>query len=102
MKKRKQSTAKEPQAPVKQDNGKFNTFMWPLGNVKEVCLAGDFNDWKPEPMRKDVDGFRATVKLKAGLYQYKFVVDGEWQVDPFAKGNALNEFGTVNSVVLIE
>ena len=102
MKLKKKTTAQKQQPPAKQDNGKFETFMWPLGNAKEVCLAGDFNNWKPEPMTKCDDRFCATVKLEPGVYQYKFVVDGVWKVDPSAKGNAENEFGTANSVLLVD
>ncbi len=86
-----------------QDTKKVQTFMWTLnGNVKEVCLAGDFNKWKPEPMAKCENGFRATLKLEPGVYQYKFVVDGAWKVDPAGKGIAKNDFGTTNSVLLVD
>lgn len=106
MKLGKQSAVKQ-QAHAKQvkphDKKKAQTFVWPLGgNVNEVCLAGDFNDWKPEPMTKRETGFHASLKLEPGVYQYKFVVDGEWQLDPCAKGNAINGFGTTNSVLLVD
>ncbi len=87
----------------KLEKKRVQTFVWPLtGNVNEVCLAGDFNNWNPEPMTKLENRFLATVKLDPGVYQYKFVVDGQWQVDPCSKGNAQNDFGTNNSVVLVD
>lgn len=106
MKQMKQSAVKQ-QVHAKQvkpqDKKKVQTFVWPLGeNVNKVCLAGDFNDWKPEPMAKRETGFHATLKLDPGVYQYKFVVDGKWQVDPCSKGNAMNDFGTTNSVLLVD
>ena len=103
MKQLKQTEVKQPQVMAVQDTKKVQTFMWTLnGNVKEVCLAGDFNKWKPEPMAKCENGFRATVKLEPGVYQYKFVVDGVWKVDPAGKGIAQNDFGTSNSVLLVD
>jgi hypothetical protein len=39
--------------------------------------------------------------LPPGLYQYKFVVDGQWLPDPNAHAFAPNGFGTVNSVIEI-
>ena len=105
MKQKKRTNVKSQQALVNQnklDNKKVQTFIYPLGeNVKEVCLAGNFNNWKPEPMIKFDSGFRATVKLMPGVYQYKFVVDEKWQADPSAKEKAQNDFGTENSVMLV-
>ncbi len=51
--------------------------------AKAVLLAGDFNQWKPTAMRKQKDGsFSVTVDLAKGNYEYKFLVDGQWVVDP--------------------
>jgi 1,4-alpha-glucan branching enzyme len=65
-------------------------------------LAGDFNGWdaQAQPMVKGSDGvWSATVKLKPGAYQYKFVVDGEWSEDHTNSHRAWTAEGTVNSVV---
>jgi len=81
---------------------KVQTFQWPLtGNENEVHLAGDFNHWHPEPMSRHETGFHAAVELDPGVYQYKFIVDGQWQADPASKENAPNGFGTMNSVVFV-
>ena len=102
MKQKTHTALKEQNALVKHEGKKAQTFNWPLaGNEKGVCLAGDFNGWIPMPMEKINGGFQIIVNLSPGLYQYKFVVDGEWQEDPAAKGNAKNEFGTMNSVRLV-
>ncbi len=82
---------------------KFKSFKWPKEeNVSEVCLAGDFNDWSSVPMEKCEDGFQAIIELEPGEYEYKFIVDGEWREDPSAMKFAVNEFGTNNSVVLVD
>lgn len=71
----------------------------------EVALAGSFNDWDPAaaPM-KDPDGsgrYRCTVSLKPGSYEYKFVVDDEWILDEENPNFAANDFGTLNSVLVV-
>jgi len=59
----------------------------PPRKVEAVYLAGSFNDWKPDGQRMDgpdAEGrYTATARLKAGDYQYKFVLDGKhWRADP--------------------
>ena len=59
----------------------------PAGTVKSVALAGSFNEWnaKAKPMEgPDKDGYFTTrLELKAGTYEYKFVLDGKtWIADP--------------------
>ena len=49
-----------------------------------VCLAGEFNDWDPESrrmkrMKKGESLFVAVLDLDPGTYQFKYVVDGEWE-----------------------
>ncbi len=74
----------------------------PSNGVKKVELAGDFSQWKPVPLRKQKDGaFAATVPLVDGNYEYKFIVDGQWVVDPDNNAWALNAFGTLNSVAQV-
>ena len=71
----------------------------PGDGARKVCLAGDFNGWTPAAMRKQKDGlFAATLSLDPGCYDYKFVVDGQWVVDPDNSTLTINPFGTFNSV----
>ena len=92
-----------PDEEFAQNKERLESFCWPnTENVKEVCLAGDFNNWKPAPMIRSENGFCATVKLTSGTYQYKFVVDGEWKNDPASKRSSKNDFGTTNSVLVVE
>lgn len=69
-----------------------------------VAVAGTFNDWNPIQtlMQRGPDGvWRAKVKLPAGCYEYRFVVDGDWISDPKAKESAPNPHGSENSVVVV-
>jgi 1,4-alpha-glucan branching enzyme len=43
--------------------------------------------------------WETSVQLTPGHYQYKFIVNGEWILDPLARENVWNQHGTLNSVV---
>lgn len=75
----------------------------PSAKAKQAFLAGSFNQWKPVTMLKQKDGsFAVTVPVSAGVHQYKFVVDGQWIVDPDHKLCAPNPYGTANSIVKVD
>jgi 5'-AMP-activated protein kinase regulatory beta subunit len=67
-----------------------------------VFLAGDFNQWNPsaKPMRdaKGTGDYAVTLNLAPGAYEYKFVINGAWSVDPGCADWAPNNLGTLNSV----
>lgn len=67
-------------------------------------LVGTFNDWDLQrtPMHRDpVWGWKATLWLPKGRYQYRFVADGHWLADPNAKEAVNNPFGSTNSVLVV-
>jgi len=41
----------------------------------------------------------AVCMLAPGSYEYKFVVNGEWTVDPANPSFVVNALGTLNSVI---
>jgi hypothetical protein len=49
-----------------------------------VYLSGSFNNWSTGglPMTRNGDIWQVTLPLKAGRYEYKFIVDGKWIRDP--------------------
>ena len=69
----------------------------------EVYVAGSFNDWDPAatPLKdKDSAGlYRRALLLSPGRYEYKFVVNGTWCVDPDCTDWQANELGSLNSVL---
>ncbi len=74
-------------------------------DAAEVKLAGDFTDWEsdPAPMRKLKSGaWKKTAYLPVGLYQYRFVIDGEWVNDPDSNLREPNPFGDENDVCVVE
>ena len=74
--------------------------------AQTVQIAGDFNNWQPEecPMQKVGDSgvWQTEMKLAAGRYRYRLVVDGQWQQDPYNELTELNPFGGLNSVLEVQ
>ena len=68
----------------------------------EVCIAGTFNDWRPEatPMIGLGHGrWMKQLTLPPGVYEYRFVADGNWMPDPLASEITPNPFGGVNCLL---
>ena len=81
-----------------------HTFILDRPEAKQVIVTGNFCNW-------DRNGYRMVLSngkwifpiyLEPGKYLYKFVVDGDWIVDPANKLWEENEYGTGNSVLWIE
>jgi 1,4-alpha-glucan branching enzyme len=53
-------------------------------NAQKVVLAGSFNNWSPTElvMDKSSKGWQLQYVIEPGNYEYKFIVDGRWMVDP--------------------
>jgi 1,4-alpha-glucan branching enzyme len=81
------------------------TFTIHAEKGKSVYLAGEFNDWNPTGKKMTYKArsgiYTAEVKLAAGTYQYKFVVDGVWCADPQNANSVANDQGTFNSVITV-
>ena len=83
--------------------------------AKEACetadsvkLVGDFNEWNVdeavEMKALKKGGFKTVLNLETGKnYEFRYLIDGEtWENDWEADQYAPNEFGTENSVVILE
>lgn len=71
-----------------------------------IFVSGSFNNWNgTEKRMKDADGdgrFAISLLLPRGKHEYKFVIDGEWRIDPKCPTWVRNEHGTLNSVITVE
>lgn len=70
----------------------------------QVKVAGDFTGWEQAPvdLKKHKNGvWKATLNLDPGRYEYRFMVDGEWQDDPACVDKAPNAFGSENCVLVV-
>lgn len=90
---------------VKKSLSKEIEFKISAPGAKWVGIAGDFNGWKADALtaKKDKAGvWKAAASLPTGTYEYKFVVDGSWIVDPTCSRRSINAFGAENSVLIVK
>ena len=120
MKKSGPTRSRGAKSPTSQSHGRKtlllpeNSSPWELHSVKvqyfdpfahEVCVAGTFNDWRPEvtPMRHDTKGdWTVELLLRPGAYEYRLLVDGQWKDDPMAKRFVGNAFGGLNCILEVK
>jgi len=70
-------------------------------NAEIVEIAGEFNDWQPQQLRKLKSGVhKIALDLAPGAsYEYRYRIDGVWANDWAADRYIPNRFGATNSVV---
>jgi hypothetical protein len=96
---------KEPKAKRGSET-KPHTVHFEVTNptAHKVCLAGNFNDWRPEKTEMMPLGggkWEKDLMLAPGTYEYRLVVDGKWMDDPNARHSVTNAFGERNSVLTV-
>jgi chromosome partitioning protein len=94
---------KETYGPRPVPGGMLFTVEAP--GASEVALAGDFNGWTELVKMNDDDEdgvWVAIASLAPGVYQYKFVVDGEWKPDPSNPVSVDDSHSGKNSVVVVK
>jgi len=76
-------------------------FQFLSKTASSVEIAGDFNHWVPEMLvQRGQDGlWQKVVTVSSKTFRYKFIVDGEWQVDPNQPLQKENAYGGVDSYV---
>jgi 1,4-alpha-glucan branching enzyme len=71
----------------------------------KVYVAGTFNKWDPTSKqmvdRNSTGVFTTSLMLAPGRYEYKFVVNGVWCVDPNCPEWVANDQGSLNSVLTV-
>jgi 1,4-alpha-glucan branching enzyme len=67
-----------------------------------VEIAGDFNDWRPVPMQRLLDGWWfKRLELSHGHHLYRFIVDGKPELDPSASGVGFDDRDERASLVAV-
>jgi hypothetical protein len=84
-------------------NGNRRFFIAGKLGAREAYLSGTFNSWSTlrTPMSKTDSGWVVDVALQPGKHQYKFIVDGQWLVDPWNNKHEDNFHGDMNSVYYV-
>ena len=87
---------------IRRSKGKTE-FRFHRPDAKQVYLVGDFNGWQEfsTPMTREKNGdWSCTLSLPDGVYEYKYLADGEWCVDRASDGIGWSPFGC-NSVTIV-
>lgn len=84
--------------------GNINFKLKGFTNAKKVILSGTFNRWDESGfiMKPTKDGWLVTLQLRPDIYEYKFIVDGEWTEDPQNPAMTKNEYDGYNSVLDVQ
>ncbi len=93
------------EARLQSKKSRKKLFTLAAAGTKSVQIAGDFNGWRPEPLRlqecPEGQVWRKSVALVPGSYQYKYLVDGQWLPDPANATTVENSFGSINSLITV-
>jgi 1,4-alpha-glucan branching enzyme len=85
--------------------GKEVRFELTVEPGSQVCVVGTFNNWDPavNPMKDNPGSGHclAITRLQPGRHEYKFIVNGEWRVDPNCAESVPNDQGSLNSVIAV-
>ena len=92
--------------PPRIENGRL-MFVFHDDSAHSVSVAGDFNGWShvATPLKRNESGLWLTeiVVPRAGRFEYKFIINGQrWIEDPSNGMKAPNNYGGLNSVLVIE
>lgn len=98
-------TVGDDSAASAQSSPKQWTFSYSDPSAQAVFVAGSFNGWSTtaHPLSKNDAGvWTATVSLPPGETTYKFIVDGEWRIDPANSQVVEDGLGGSNSAITVE
>lgn len=68
-----------------------------------VALAGSFNNWNQSQyiFGREGDEWICRIDLEPGEHAYKFIVDGNWLLDPANPNTKDDDYGVKNSVIIV-
>jgi hypothetical protein len=86
--------------PSLKGNTVFRLKGYPEATI--VILSGSFNNWNQSQFvfGREGDEWICRIDLEPGKHTYKFIVDGNWLLDPANADTEEDAAGNVNSVLL--
>jgi chromosome partitioning protein len=97
-----------PRPPASAQAPREVVVQFRADGASDVRIAGDFNGWVPDKgVRSMIQSEGSTriwtkiLQLPPGTYEYRYVVDGEWQADPENPNTAEGPVGNRNSVLVV-
>jgi 1,4-alpha-glucan branching enzyme len=79
-------------------------FFAKLPDANDVRITGDFTRWTMAgiPLWNDGHGSWTTMlPLKAGVYEYRMLIDGDWADHDEARVRVSNPFGGENCILTV-
>jgi hypothetical protein len=72
-------------------------------DARVVVLAGSFNNWNESQLlfAREGEEWVCRIDLTPNRYAYKFIADGNWLLDPANPDTELDEYGNLNSVLIV-
>jgi hypothetical protein len=97
-------TARRVELPAPSMKGNTTFRLKGYADASVVVLVGTFNEWNQSQLlfAREEGGWVCRIDLDPGVYQYKFVVDGDWLLDPSNSDTAEDEAGNVNNVIEVK
>jgi hypothetical protein len=97
-------TAQKVALPPPSLKGNTTFKLKGYANARVVALAGSFNNWHESELlfAREGDGWVCRVELTPNRYSYKFIVDGNWLLDPSNPDTEEDEYGNRNSVLIVK
>ena len=97
-------TARRVELPAPSLKGNATFKLKGYADASLVVLTGTFNNWNQSQLlfAREGDAWVCRVDLDPGVYQYKFIVDGDWLLDPSNPDTAEDEAGNVNNVIEVK
>jgi len=82
---------------------KLITFTIRSKSGNKVFVAGTFNGWCPTKyqLQEDRGTYTTSMILPKGLYEYKFIINNIWCVDPECPNTVPNGLGSQNSLLMV-
>jgi 1,4-alpha-glucan branching enzyme len=101
-KKTQTNTTTRPRTSGAHSKTKKHKFSFNAPNARETAIAGSFNNWIPQTMKRSAKGiWTISLHLPPGIHEYRFVVDSEWTEDPINPERAPSPFGGFNSICTV-
>jgi 1,4-alpha-glucan branching enzyme len=79
-------------------------FVQPCAGIRSVAVAGSFNGWNPSEgemtRRRELGIFERRMDVPPGRYEYRLVIDGVWQCDPYNPARLTNGLGGENNLAV--
>ena len=98
-----QYTAQRVTVPPPSLKGNTTFRLKGYADASIVVLAGSFNNWNQTQYTfgREGDEWVCRFDLEPGKHAYKFIVDGNWLLDPTNPNTEDDDYGVKNNVLLV-